>query len=293
MTQLFVEKLSQLDAPGLVGAIRFNSVGARDAPLVLRQFQASAGDFLPVGTYSQSQILFSAPPQWGTLHGNVPKDSRGNTIVWIAAGLGTFGTVITAIVVYFRLRQLKNRVTALQWRVDVEELKDDGGSQAKQLSRLSLSSQFGGGERPFRIALYRGKRVCLFDLFAEVCPETREVLLEVKTARDITSAHDNLAYFHGVSTGGKLALVNEYLIEGTLQQLVTRVTNDRICIALSLLIDILGALDFLHRSAVGVHGRLRSGVCLVDSRFSCKVADVGLPSLRGRWFVARAPASGK
>ena len=36
---------------------------------------------------------------------------------------------------------------------------------------------------------------------------------------------------------------------------------------------------FLHRSDLEVHGRLKSSNCVVDSRFTLKITDFGLPSL--------------
>uniref|UniRef100_A0A1I8JQX6 guanylate cyclase n=1 Tax=Macrostomum lignano TaxID=282301 RepID=A0A1I8JQX6_9PLAT len=48
----------------------------------------------------------------------------------------------------------------------------------------------------------------------------------------------------------------------------------------SLMLDICRGMIYLHQS-FGPHGNLKSSNCLVDSRFSLKIADFGLRSLRG------------
>ncbi|KAH9498155.1 Nitrogen permease reactivator protein [Bulinus truncatus] len=52
----------------------------------------------------------------------------------------------------------------------------------------------------------------------------------------------------------------------------------------SLCTDIINGLCYLHKSPVRCHGRLNSEVCLVDNRFSVKLADFGLPSLYCSFF---------
>ena len=42
---------------------------------------------------------------------------------------------------------------------------------------------------------------------------------------------------------------------------------------------ILQGMCFLHGSELEVHGRLKSSNCVVDSRFTLKLTDFGLPSL--------------
>ena len=39
-------------------------------------------------------------------------------------------------------------------------------------------------------------------------------------------------------------------------------------------------VQYLHRSALSVHGRLNSSNCLIDSRFVLKLTDFGLHTLR-------------
>ena len=39
-------------------------------------------------------------------------------------------------------------------------------------------------------------------------------------------------------------------------------------------------MHFLHNSPVGAHGHLTSANCVLDGRWTCKITDYGLPSLR-------------
>ena len=45
-------------------------------------------------------------------------------------------------------------------------------------------------------------------------------------------------------------------------------------------------MKYIHDSPVGCHGHLRSDVCLIDSRWVLKVADVGINWLRYAGKVA-------
>ena len=38
---------------------------------------------------------------------------------------------------------------------------------------------------------------------------------------------------------------------------------------------------FLHKSSIGVHGDLKSCNCVIDSRWVCKITDVGLEKFKG------------
>lgn len=42
----------------------------------------------------------------------------------------------------------------------------------------------------------------------------------------------------------------------------------------SLLKDICRGMEFLHRSDIGSHGRLKSSNCVVDNRWTCKISGI-------------------
>lgn len=39
-------------------------------------------------------------------------------------------------------------------------------------------------------------------------------------------------------------------------------------------------LEYLHKTHINYHGNLKSSNCVVDSRWTCKLTDFGLPKLR-------------
>ena len=67
------------------------------------------------------------------------------------------------------------------------------------------------------------------------------------------------------------------LLQGSLEDLLA---NDTVRLGwdfkYSLLKDICRGMDYLHRSALESHGRLKSTNCLVDNRWTCKIA--------GKWI---------
>ncbi|KAH9498564.1 Nitrogen permease reactivator protein, partial [Bulinus truncatus] len=81
------------------------------------------------------------------------------------------------------------------------------------------------------------------------------ILEEFKMLRDLS--HANIIHIHGACIEVHIKLlVTEPCIKGS-----------------------LGGLCYIHDSAIKYHGRLTSEVCLIDNRFSVKLADFGLPSL--------------
>lgn len=93
--------------------------------------------------------------------------------------------------------------------------------------------------------------------------------------------HNNLCRFIGiVADESNLALVTEFCPRGSLREFFH---NESMVIdwtfKYSIINDIMAGLLHLHSSALEFHGRLKSGNCLVNSRFSVKLSDYGLHSL--------------
>ncbi|XP_076471180.1 atrial natriuretic peptide receptor 1-like [Babylonia areolata] len=103
--------------------------------------------------------------------------------------------------------------------------------------------------------------------------------------RKLTSLkHVNLASFHGVCVDPpNLCVLWEYCSKGSIQDLFesSRSTDYKLdsMIQISLATDVCAGLAYLHGSEVRVHGNLKSGNCLVDNRWTCKLAGFGLRCL--------------
>ncbi|XP_046555086.1 receptor-type guanylate cyclase gcy-28-like [Haliotis rubra] len=130
------------------------------------------------------------------------------------------------------------------------------------------------------VAVYKGIPVRLKRLhIKDILQNNKELLQEFKMIRDIN--HANLARLCGACLDARSrVLVGEYCPKGTLQDLLG---NPQIKLdaqfKFSLAIDIVQGMCFLHDSHLRRHGRLKSSCCLIDNRFTVKLADFGLQTL--------------
>ncbi len=108
---------------------------------------------------------------------------------------------------------------------------------------------------------------------------TRALLLEVKKIKDLQ--HDHITRFIGICLDpGRHFIFVEFCQKGSLQDLLE---NKAIELETSfkhhLIHDIIKGMLFIHGSEIKCHGRLTSANCVVDSRFTLKLTDFGVPSL--------------
>ncbi|KAL3862163.1 hypothetical protein ACJMK2_008151, partial [Sinanodonta woodiana] len=93
----------------------------------------------------------------------------------------------------------------------------------------------------------------------------------VSTAVDSTVAQHNFVLWKN----------QKCYCQGSLEDLLA---NDNVKLGwdfkFSLLKDICRGMEYLHRSSIGSHGRLKSSNCLVDNRWTCKIAGFGVPQIR-------------
>uniref|UniRef100_A0A1I8JDN4 Guanylate cyclase n=2 Tax=Macrostomum lignano TaxID=282301 RepID=A0A1I8JDN4_9PLAT len=133
-----------------------------------------------------------------------------------------------------------------------------------------------------KTAYYKGNLVALKQIYLrnKRLEVNNKILMEIKRVKDLAS--DNIVRFIGACLDSpNECLVTEYCPKGSLQDILE---NDNLNLdwmfKFSLMLDICRGMIYLHHS-FGSHGNLKSSNCLVDSRFSLKIADFGLHSLRG------------
>lgn len=89
---------------------------------------------------------------------------------------------------------------------------------------------------------------------------------------------------------GNLAIVSEFCPKGSLREFFQ---NESMVIdwtfKYSIINDIIAGLRFLHSSALGFHGRLKSSNCLVSARFVIKLSDYGPHTLLEQQEVQQEP----
>lgn len=104
-------------------------------------------------------------------------------------------------------------------------------------------------------------------------------LIELKAMKDLSN--DNLVKFYGACVDIPNCILTEYCPKGSLQDILE---NDNVQLdatfKMSLIMDIVRGMIYLHNSVIKSHGALKSTNCLIDSRFVLKIADFGLHFLR-------------
>ncbi|XP_076472065.1 atrial natriuretic peptide receptor 2-like [Babylonia areolata] len=73
----------------------------------------------------------------------------------------------------------------------------------------------------------------------------------------------------------------EYCTKGSLQDIIfnTNIKLDKL-FKFALCQDVTKGLEYLHKNYVGYHGNLKSSNCVIDSRWTCKLTDFGVPEMR-------------
>ncbi|XP_055341864.1 atrial natriuretic peptide receptor 2-like [Paramacrobiotus metropolitanus] len=123
---------------------------------------------------------------------------------------------------------------------------------------------------------------------------SRRVTREVQQVRSLKN--DNLAVFIGACMAkDRVLIIYEYCSRGSLQELIER-KDDKFewAMRIAFLEDILNALLYLQKTAVGCHSRLTSQCCHIERRFSIRLSDYGLPSFFDHntlesWIAKRNP----
>ncbi|XP_055333913.1 atrial natriuretic peptide receptor 1-like [Paramacrobiotus metropolitanus] len=97
--------------------------------------------------------------------------------------------------------------------------------------------------------------------------------------------HPNMNAFIGVCTEIKQGIVEGYAERGSLADLMASEKPVDKDMKVSLMIDLVQGLVFLHNSVLGSHGDLRSTKCVIDKVFSLKIADCANEPIK-RYFRA-------
>ncbi len=117
----------------------------------------------------------------------------------------------------------------------------------------------------------------------------REVFVEVLQMREMS--HPNINTFVGICPDTPhICIVVEYAPRGSLRYIIeNKSIRFDINFKTSILYDIASGMKYLHQSPVGSHGRLTSSLCVLDSKWTCKITGHGLDSLRNESLYNRIP----
>eukprot|EP01135_Chromosphaera_perkinsii_P001958 Nk52_evm5s215 gene=Nk52_evmTU5s215 len=218
--------------------------------------------------------------------------SSSNLIVIIAAAAGGGVALIILIVVivwYRRKKAYENELLNMSWRISYEDLSIVGNTKSRSMgSRLNASTtsnttQDSGksvGAKFAVVAKYHESQVAIRVVLKESLELTREVLQELKEMSEIR--HPNINGFIGACIDPpNLAIVTEYCPKGSLEDIVQ---NDHINLTwmfkFSLATDLAKGMQYIHSSFFETHGSLKSSNCLIDGRWTLRIADFGYYSFR-------------
>ncbi|KAJ8299585.1 hypothetical protein KUTeg_023645, partial [Tegillarca granosa] len=130
------------------------------------------------------------------------------------------------------------------------------------------------------VAYVRGALVSVKRMSKNTINVTKEVIQELNQLMELK--HQNLCAFVGSCIDpGRVLLLWEYCPKGSLQDVIwnQNIKLDRMFM-FALSQDIAKGLEFIHKSSVHFHGNLKSSNCVVDSRWTCKLTDFGVPRIR-------------
>nr|XP_006811144.1 PREDICTED: atrial natriuretic peptide receptor 1-like [Saccoglossus kowalevskii] len=200
--------------------------------------------------------------------------------------------LVVVVSLYYRRRKLEEELANTLWKVRYDEIVFDKtrrfGSMASDLSLQSLKSDKRSRSSQLNVpsivtdqiftktGLYRDALVAIKRLNRENIVVDREDLLEIKALRDMH--HLNVNAFIGICPDEpNVCILTQYCPKGSFQDVLQ---NDDIKLdwlfKTSLLTDLVSGMEYIHKSRVGSHGRLKSSNCVIDSRWVLKVTDYGL-----------------
>ncbi|XP_018495299.2 atrial natriuretic peptide receptor 1-like [Galendromus occidentalis] len=225
-----------------------------------------------------------------------------NLIISLTSGFSAivlFSVILAVIII--RKVKYESQLADTWWKISYEDLIFPDKNVSKSRSSLpsqgdSIATRSSASRSNFKstsnvstlnnlnlsgisVATYKQIRVAVKPLEMKKIHINRKLLMEMKEVHDLT--HDNLVRFIGICPDEpNLVTVTELCMRGSLRDMLE---NESINIdwlfRYSIISDLVEGIFFLHNSTIGLHGRLKSTKCVIDSRFVVKLTDFGMPSL--------------
>ncbi|GAU87943.1 hypothetical protein RvY_00723-2 [Ramazzottius varieornatus] len=206
-----------------------------------------------------------------------------------------------AIIILF-IKQANQTYDPYWWRLPMEELqligvtgasinsrgsKNEMGGRSETVggstlrSGTTLNSYFGSFFD--KRAYFRGTVVAVRNVAKLNCHSSTAFVNDMRLVHNL--AHDNIHKLIGIAVsmaeGAFQYVVGDLCSHGSLQDVLT---HDTIRLDWSfknsMIRDIVLGMEYLHGSPLETHGDLSAYTCMVDSRFTVKISDVGLWYLR-------------
>ncbi|CAD5125101.1 DgyrCDS13346 [Dimorphilus gyrociliatus] len=128
-----------------------------------------------------------------------------------------------------------------------------------------------------KVGIYKGRTVAIKEaILRRSFMEEKKFLANLREMKYMS--HENINQFVGFSFNNEIDhIIWLYCSKGSLQDVLQ---NDSISLdnifKRSLIVDLANGLNYIHSSAIGVHGHLSTGHCLIDSRWILKISSFGM-----------------
>ncbi|XP_045175624.2 atrial natriuretic peptide receptor 1-like isoform X2 [Mercenaria mercenaria] len=166
---------------------------------------------------------------------------------------------------------------------DIKHITENGkkGSpEFQHLKSIDASAMFGS------VAFVRGNLASVKKIQRVNSNMTKGVLQELNQLMEMK--HQNVCAFVGACIEPNRALLLwEYCAKGSLQDVIwnQNIKLDQMFM-FALSHDVAKGLEYIHKSQIHYHGNLKSTNCVVDSRWTCKLTDLGVPNIREMGIIA-------
>ncbi|KAL3862181.1 hypothetical protein ACJMK2_008168, partial [Sinanodonta woodiana] len=207
--------------------------------------------------------------------------STCDTHLAIPVVLSIFGFIAFILGLTYTIRRLWKRfhwaaaLANLDWRVKWDEEIQFG------VTAVSVVSATASSNVVQNFVLWKNQK-CYCQVYDcdTLQVNSARVRMEIVQLRELR--HANLVTFIGACLEHPhVCILTEGCPKGSLEDLLA---NDNVKLGLefkfSLVKDICRGMEYLHRSSIGSHGRLKSSNCLVDNRWTCKISGFGVPKIR-------------
>ncbi|XP_057301021.1 uncharacterized protein LOC130635645 isoform X2 [Hydractinia symbiolongicarpus] len=198
------------------------------------------------------------------------------------------GFIVLVVGLYFLVKYFINRAklkAALynnDWMVNWNDLKrhdEATGRSSMFLSAMSMNNT-NRERKQINTGSWEGMDVHYQKLTKDSLNVTDSIRLEVKKMRDMR--HINIAMFVGCCVDApNICILTELQPKGSLDDILT---NEDIKLPwnfrFAILKGVCAGLDYLHKSEIKSHGRLKSTNCLIDNRWTVKLTGFGLHELK-------------
>ena len=205
---------------------------------------------------------------------------------------GSTGAAIVGIsaIIYFiakfaikriRLRAaLMNNDWIVKWGDVKIEDKSTSQKSSMMISAISMNVHMHTEQKQFNVGNWDGIDVYYQTLDRDSITLTDAIRLEVKIIREMK--HMNIAVLIGCCIESpNVSILTELQPKGSLEDIFS---NDDIKLPwnfkFGLLKGVCRGMEFIHKSGIKFHGRLKSSNCLVDNRWTIKLSGFGLHSFK-------------